>query len=46
MSVITPSIPMLGGKGNGKVLLVIGVLVALAMAAKAKQTATTSNTAS
>jgi hypothetical protein len=34
---------MMGGKGNGKVLLVIGVLVALAMAAKAPQPAASSN---
>lgn len=31
---ILPPIPMLSGGGNGKVLLVIGILVALAVVAK------------
>ena len=31
---ILPPIPMLSGGGNGKVLMVIGILVALAVVAK------------
>lgn len=34
---ILPPIPMLSGGGNGKVLLVIGILVALAAVAKNNQ---------
>ncbi len=32
---ILPPIPMLSGGGNGQVLMVIGILVALALVAKA-----------
>lgn len=34
---ILPPIPMLTGGGSGKVLMVIGILVALAMVAKANK---------
>ena len=38
---ILPPIPMLSGGGNGKVLMVIGLLVALAMAAHTSKTPST-----
>ncbi|HJV82450.1 MAG TPA: hypothetical protein VJ651_16610 [Noviherbaspirillum sp.] len=41
-AILIPAIPMLSGKGSGKVLLVVGVLVALAIASQRK-TATTTN---
>jgi hypothetical protein len=36
---ILPPIPMLSGGGSGKVLMVIGILVALAMVANQKKAA-------
>lgn len=43
---ILPPIPMLsGGDGSGKVLMVIGILVALAMVANANKTAPANKTA-
>lgn len=39
---IIPSVPMLSGGGSGKVLMVIGVLVALAVVAKNQEAAAAS----
>lgn len=36
---LIPSVPMLSGGGSGKVLMVIGVLVALAVVAKNQEAA-------
>lgn len=38
MSTILPTVPMLSGSGSGKTFLVIGILVALAVAAHQKKT--------